>query len=58
MQNNQSSLQQYLLLDFNDQYKTEDIDLSEDLNDNDDCFNQSYAESNSQHQSLDNPSLD
>lgn len=64
MQNNQSSLQQYLLLDFNDQYKTEDyrntedIDLPEDLNDNDDCFNQSYTEFNSQYQSLDNPSLD
>ncbi len=50
MQNNQSPLQQYLLFDFDNQYQaeeernTEDIDLFENLNDNDDSFDQSYAE--------------
>ncbi|MGB3652758.1 MAG: response regulator [Rivularia sp. (in: cyanobacteria)] len=59
MQSNQSFLQQYLLFDFNDEYQaenysdTEEIDIIEDLNDDDDCFNQNYAEFNSQNQSLD-----
>ena len=63
MQSNQSFSQQYLLFDFNNEYQTEDysdteeIDIIEDLNDDDDCFNQNYAEFNSQNQSLDDSSL-
>ncbi|MEO0840803.1 MAG: response regulator [Cyanobacteria bacterium J06643_5] len=50
MQNNQPSLQEYLFYDLNDQYKSEDRneteanELFEDLNDNEDCFGQNYAE--------------
>jgi twitching motility two-component system response regulator PilG len=63
MQNNQSPLQQYLLFDFDNQYQaeeernTEDIDLFENLNDNDDSFDQSYAELDERDRSLDNSSL-
>ena len=63
MQNNQSSLQEYLFRDLNDQYKTEDYkdtedkDLFENLNDSDDCFNQSYAELNDEIQSSENSIL-
>lgn len=63
MQNNQSSLQQYLWCDSNNQYHaedyrdTEDKDLFENLNDNDDYFNQSYAELNEENHNLENESL-
>lgn len=59
MKNNQSPLQQYLWCDFNDEYHaedywdTEDKDLFENLNDDDDYFDQSYAELNEQNHSLD-----
>jgi len=63
MQNNESSLQEYLFYDLNDQYRTEDykdteaINLLEKLNDNDDCFNQSYAELDGQNHSSENSTL-
>ena len=49
-QNNQPSLQEYLFYDLNEQYKSEDHketgakDSFEDLNDDEDCFSESYAE--------------
>lgn len=58
MQNNQSSLHNYLWRGFNDRYQTEDYrdtedrDLFENLNDNDDYFNQSYAELNEENENL------
>lgn len=63
MQNNQLYLQNYLSRDFNDRYHaedygdTEDKDLFENLNDNDDCFDQSYAELNDENHSYENESL-
>ncbi len=64
MQNNQSSLHHYLWRDFNDQYQTEDYqdtedrDIFENLNDDDDCFNQSYAELNEGNHNLENENLE
>ena len=63
MQNNQLSLQDYLRRDFKDQYEAEDyqdreeIDLFEKLNDNDDYFNESYAELSEENKILENESL-
>lgn len=63
MQNNQSSLQRYFSYDFDEQYRaeddtnTEEANLLEDLNHDDDYFNQSYAESSGQNQTLDNSGL-
>lgn len=61
MQNNQPSLQEYLFYDLNDQYKSEDYseteakDLFEDLNDDEDCFSQNYAELDDENNILENP---
>lgn len=63
MENNQFPLYQNILLDLNDRYRSEDNlnreeeDFFEDLNDNDDYFHQSYAESSSEKTSSDNSSL-
>ena len=66
MQYNQSSLEEYLLCDLKDQYKAEGYRDGEDRNlldklnqdnDNDDYFNQSYAELNGENQNLDNSIL-
>lgn len=63
MQNNQLSLQDYLRRDFNEQYQTEDSrdtedkDLFENLKDDDDYFDQSYAEFNDENNSNENLKL-
>lgn len=58
MQNNQSSLQQYILFDFDDKYQTEDTH-GNDFNDkdNDTYFNQNYAEFEAQNQDIENATL-
>jgi twitching motility two-component system response regulator PilG len=59
MQNNQSYLQQDFLFDFDlaeDDRNTEEVDFLKDLNDKDE-FGGSYAEFNSETQSLDNSDL-
>ncbi|MBV6626044.1 MAG: response regulator [Rivularia sp. (in: Bacteria)] len=56
MQNNHSSLQQYLLFNFDDGYQTEDVD-SNDFKDDDNYFNQKYAEFDVQNQDLDDANL-
>lgn len=63
MQDNQLFLNNYLKRDFNDEYyaedyeETEEKDLFDNLNDNDDCFDQSYAELNDENHSSENESL-
>lgn len=63
MQDNQLFLKNYLRRDFNNQYYAEDYeetadkDLFDNLKDNDDCFNQSYAELNDENHSYENESL-
>lgn len=63
MQNNQTSLQEYLFYDLKDQYKSEDYkeaeakDSFEDLSDDEDCFSESYAELDVQDNSLNNQIL-
>ena len=63
MQNNKSSLQEYLFYDLNHQHKSEDYnetetkDSFEDWNDDEDYFSESYAELDSPNNSLDNPIL-
>ena len=63
MQNNQPSLQEYLFYDLNEQYKPEDHkktgakDSFEDLDDDEDCFSESYAELDFQNNSSDNSIL-
>ena len=63
MQNNQPSLQEYLFYDLNEQYKSEDHkktaakDSFEDLDDDEDCFSESYAELDVQNNGSDNSIL-
>ena len=61
MQNNQSSLQKYILFDFDDKHQTENTHanyFNEKDNDNDNYFGQNYAEFEAQNQYLDNSTLD